>query len=269
MNSNDIICYHSGGASNNDPELDLGGTMSSFQLSPISYNNLFDDVNSATSIAGITDYRCFYIFNNHPTESLKNAKVWLEYDKPSGSYIEIGVERKDEIQVVTFTGKPAEGDSIIIYVDGNECNIRYNINTTIWQGNFQNEIRGINGFEDVIVNVAGQVPNVVFTVNFLGTSGSTEIPLMSTFVNNLQNTTVGYMQIQNGGPVNTTAPTIATKLHSPSGVDFKLYLRGNPIPLGDLKAGTGFPIWIKRITPPNTIKKTYDQFILNVRGGGA
>lgn len=269
MNSNDIVFYHSGGPANNNPNLDLGGIVSTFQLDPIPLYNLFDDLNENESMAGMIDYRCFYIFNENPNQSLKNAKIWIEYDRPSGSLIEIGVERKDEIQTVSFTGTPREGDSIIMNLDGNQFAVDYNINTTIWQGNFQTEIRGINGYEDVIVNVAGQVPNVVFTVYFLGDAGSRDVPLLSTVTNNLQGTVVTYMQTQAGGPINTTAPTIATKLHAPSGVDFQLFLRGNPIPLGDLRAGEGFPLWVKRITPANTMKRTFDQLILCIKGGTA
>jgi hypothetical protein len=77
--SSDIKYRLSGGASNSDPLLSLGGAKSSVDA-PL---NLFDDVSSAEALAGDVEYRCFYIHNNHGTLTLQNAFVWIQSNTPS------------------------------------------------------------------------------------------------------------------------------------------------------------------------------------------
>jgi len=55
---------YTGGASNSDPNLSLGGTSSSVQLSTTALNNLFDDVSPAEASAGDTEYRAIDIYNS-------------------------------------------------------------------------------------------------------------------------------------------------------------------------------------------------------------
>ena len=76
--STDIQYRLSGGASNSDPALSLGGVKSSTAAS-----NYFDDVSSAEASAGDTEYRCVYVHNNHGTLSLIGAKVFIQTNTPS------------------------------------------------------------------------------------------------------------------------------------------------------------------------------------------
>ena len=76
--STDIQYRLSGGASNSDPVLSLGGVKSSTAAS-----NYFDDVSSAEASAGDTEYRCVYVHNNHGTLSLIGAKVFIQTNTPS------------------------------------------------------------------------------------------------------------------------------------------------------------------------------------------
>ena len=76
--STDIQYRLSGGASNSDPALSLGGVKSSTAAS-----NYFDDVSSAEASAGDTEYRCVYVHNNHGTLSLIGAKVFIQANTPS------------------------------------------------------------------------------------------------------------------------------------------------------------------------------------------
>lgn len=75
----DIKVYLSGGAANTDPNLSLGGAISS-TLAPA---NLFDNVSSAEASAGTTDYRCYYVKNTHATLTLQSAKIWIQSNTPS------------------------------------------------------------------------------------------------------------------------------------------------------------------------------------------
>ena len=76
--STDIQYRLSGGASNSDTALSLGGVKSSTAAS-----NYFDDVSSTEASAGDTEYRCVYVHNNHGTLSLIGAKVFIQTNTPS------------------------------------------------------------------------------------------------------------------------------------------------------------------------------------------
>ena len=73
--STDIDYKHSGGATNSDPALSLGGIISA---NDVTVNTLFDDVASAEASAGDTEYRCVYVKNSHATLTLLTAKVYIQ-----------------------------------------------------------------------------------------------------------------------------------------------------------------------------------------------
>jgi hypothetical protein len=77
--SSDLKYRLSGGAANSDPALSLGGAKSSVDA-PL---NLFDDVSSSEALSGDTEYRCFYIHNNHGTLTLQSAVAWVQSNTPS------------------------------------------------------------------------------------------------------------------------------------------------------------------------------------------
>lgn len=66
-----------GGASNNDPDLSLGGAVSSVEIVDASDNNLFDDVLGDEASSGDTEYRCLALKNTHATITLQSSKVWF------------------------------------------------------------------------------------------------------------------------------------------------------------------------------------------------
>lgn len=93
MEASDIQKRLSGGASNNDPNLSLGGKMSSTSIVNNALQNLFDNVSSAERASGVTDYRCFYLMNAHSTESLEDAVIFISAQTPSeDTDIEIGLD---------------------------------------------------------------------------------------------------------------------------------------------------------------------------------
>jgi hypothetical protein len=77
--ASDIKFYLSGGASNSDPLLSLGGIISSTQAG----TNIFANVSSSDAASGKTYYRCIYIKNTHATLALESAKVWFQANTPS------------------------------------------------------------------------------------------------------------------------------------------------------------------------------------------
>lgn len=81
--SGDIQFRLSGGAANADPNAALGGAKSSTQITAASLHNLFDQVASAESSAGDTEYRCFYVHNAHATLTWTTVKVWVQTNTPA------------------------------------------------------------------------------------------------------------------------------------------------------------------------------------------
>ena len=81
--STDIDFHLSGGAANSDPNAALGGAISSTQITDASVENLFDNVNSSEASAGDTEYRCFYVKNNHGSLTLQSAVIWIDTNTPS------------------------------------------------------------------------------------------------------------------------------------------------------------------------------------------
>lgn len=86
--STDLKLYLSGGASNADPLLSLGGARSSTQ---VTLSTLFDTVTGAQSTAGVTEYRCVYV-RNEAAQTLFSSVVWLSTNAANpGVAIAIGL----------------------------------------------------------------------------------------------------------------------------------------------------------------------------------
>lgn len=80
-----------GGASNTDPNLSLGGAPSTTELVNNSKNNLFNLVSAQEAEDGMTDYRCEALKNTHASLTYKGAKVWIRQNTTSGdTAVEIG-----------------------------------------------------------------------------------------------------------------------------------------------------------------------------------
>ncbi len=79
----DIIFRLSGGAGNSDPDASLGGVISTTAITDASVENLFDNVTGAESTAGDTEYRGFYVLNNHGSLTWQSVKLWISTETPS------------------------------------------------------------------------------------------------------------------------------------------------------------------------------------------
>lgn len=87
--STDLLLRLSGGASNSDPDLALGGVMSTTTaISPtVAEENLFNNVDAAEASAGSTKYRGLYLLNNHGSISLTSSAVFIPTQTPSSDTI--------------------------------------------------------------------------------------------------------------------------------------------------------------------------------------
>ena len=87
----DIQFLLTGGPANTDPNLSLGGAVSTTQIGS-AINNLWDDVSSAESLAGDVEYRAISVKNNHSNLSLFNAVIYLAETTAPGSTVAIAVD---------------------------------------------------------------------------------------------------------------------------------------------------------------------------------
>ena len=85
--------FLSGGASNSDPLLSIGGAKSSVQLSSTALHNLFDRVTGDEAAAGVTRYRWLYFSNVDANASGLMAPVVLYFTAlpTNGDFITAGV----------------------------------------------------------------------------------------------------------------------------------------------------------------------------------
>jgi hypothetical protein len=84
--ASDILLRLSGGSGNTDPNASLGGVMStSTVITDNTANNLFDQKSGAESTAGRTEYRGFYVLNNHGSLTWQSAKIWLDSETSHGT----------------------------------------------------------------------------------------------------------------------------------------------------------------------------------------
>ena len=80
--SGDLRFHLTGGASNADPALSLGGVISSVQLVDATLENLFDNVSPADALAGATHYRALS-FKNASAETAFGAVVFISQETTS------------------------------------------------------------------------------------------------------------------------------------------------------------------------------------------
>ena len=76
----DLLIKYTGGSSNSDPNLSLGGVVSSNGPTDNNLHNLFDEVSGTESLAGDTEYRAVALKNNHGSLTAKNTRVYISSD---------------------------------------------------------------------------------------------------------------------------------------------------------------------------------------------
>ena len=81
-----------GGASNADPTLALGGVSSSVELSATALNNLFDNVSADEASAGDTEYRAIDVKNSGDASAV-GTQIYMNPDTTSTSTeLDFGIE---------------------------------------------------------------------------------------------------------------------------------------------------------------------------------
>jgi hypothetical protein len=133
VTSEDLVAYYSGGASNDDPALSIGGVMSSEEIPDGVLQNLFPNVSFGEATSGIVRYRCFYLANDNDTDDVDDVTLWIEVQTPSattavaiglddagigdGSSTGVATEPADDVTEpddVVFTAPANEGAGLVI-----------------------------------------------------------------------------------------------------------------------------------------------------------
>ena len=264
----DISFVLSGGSGNLDPNLSLGGNPSASPVVNNSLNNLFDDVVSDETEDGHEDYRCIYIFNDGDS-IIFNPKVWIYDDFEEGSFMELGVEQRDEVQRITISGDIVTSGSMTLAYEGEQFVSNYNSDLGVWATEMEDSLNALvmSGFsllKEVTVTAQNAGADVIiFDVGFLNRDGKRNHDTLSVVTNALSPTvSISISTPQQGSPVNTIAPTINVETTPPGGVSFFVPTEQSPILLPYLKVNEGFPIWVKRYTEPGTVAVADDGFIL-------
>lgn len=55
-------------------------------------NKLFDDVTKPEALAGDTEYRCFYVQNQHDVDTVSSVKVWIDTDPVGADSFALGLD---------------------------------------------------------------------------------------------------------------------------------------------------------------------------------
>jgi len=87
----------------------LGDQISTTAITDATLNNLFDDVSGAEAAAGMIDYRCIFILNNHATLTLTGASITILSQTSGGGTIDIAL---DNVAVVAKGSASAQAANI-------------------------------------------------------------------------------------------------------------------------------------------------------------
>lgn len=99
-----------GGASNSDPLLALGGTTSSVSVSGTAMNNIFANITSAEATSGTIKYRAIDIKNTGDATSTLNAYYLSVETASTSSTIDAGIEASplnSTLSIANVTTAPA------------------------------------------------------------------------------------------------------------------------------------------------------------------
>jgi len=250
----DLSFVLSGGINNDEPKFSLGGFPSPTPL-PDTINNLFTDITPSQASIGKTDYRCFYIFNDNPEDSMYECSLYTVptvLDAPTPTSVLIGLLFRDEIQTISFvplaTGSlPPDSGSFKLKIDALQTQlITWTSNTTTLATNVEYALKAILE-NDVTVVYAGTALN--FTVTFYGINKNKAFSI----IDSADNTIIPAHDIEAvktvaGSPINTVAPDIGVESSPPSGINFTIPSTPG-LSVGTLRASEGFPVWVKRIVP--------------------
>lgn len=269
LSDTDITFTFSGGGTNSNPDLSLGGDPS---VQPIIGKRLFNDVSEAQTKSGLVDYRCLYLHNDSAVDSLFAAQILVAYTVPGDVTVQLGFDFENERQNITVTNATllSGGSMTLTYSDvSNQYDITvvFDASISVWATNLQSQLRTIPYLENVEVSGSFSGPDAIFEVDFIGTAASRyhEPIVLKVGGNNLlpsSTATISIVKAVNGSPINHIANEIDVSTTAPNNIAFTTLSSL----IGDIRPLDSIPIWIKRIVPANSSAIENDGFTLRIRG---
>lgn len=259
----DISYVLSGGSSNTLPADSLGGDPSSH---PILMKTLFNDVTENQVSTGRTDYRCFYIFNDNDVDSLFLCQVYIAEQVEEGATVYVGIPLRTETQLLTINGT-ISGGSITLTYDGVEtAAIAYDASTSIWGTNIANALNTLTALANISVEVTTGTGTISFLIKFAGVDNYRFHPLLTTTGSYTGETSKTLTRSVGGSPINSIADEIEVETTTPAGITWLLPSEFDPISVGTLGPGEGFPVWLKRVVDSNADGVGLDGVTIRFRG---
>jgi hypothetical protein len=103
--------YLSGGATNSDPALSIGGAKSSTVLSATALNNLFDDVSAAEAGTGYDEYRLLYFENiDEDASGLIDPVLWITEQSVADLEVGLAAIGKNDVEPAIANDHTAPAD---------------------------------------------------------------------------------------------------------------------------------------------------------------
>lgn len=81
-----------GNSTGGTPAGSLGKYISTTQITDNSLHNLFDVISGDENAANESEYRCFFIHNNHATLTYSNIRIYLFSEVTGGASVAIGAD---------------------------------------------------------------------------------------------------------------------------------------------------------------------------------
>lgn len=257
IQATDISFVLSGGINNDDPKFSLGGFPSPTPM-PDTLNNLFTDITPTQASAGKTDYRCFYIFNDHADDPMYDCTLYTRSTAPEAltpTSVLIGMIFRNEVQTISLTplasgSLPPDSGSFRLEIDALQTElITYTSDNAALAANMETAFKAIME-DDVTITYDDTVDDVKkFTVTFDGVNKNKAFGVIDSANNTIipaHSITVTKAVV--GSPINTVAPDIGEENTAPNGINFTLPGTSG-LSVGTLRASEGFPVWVKRTVP--------------------
>lgn len=266
--------FLSGGFGNTDLSASIGGLPSNKQI-PGGTNNLFSKVTTTEESSGGSRYRCIYL-SNTSDYPLKNITIWVDQQPEFLSDIQIGIEKRNEIQQINFTRSVFGGTFSLRYIirEGNFLIVQNTSNIT-WYPDANNTANAIQSalnaltyLDDVTVTATVTtspsdplIPFIYFTINFTKLSGDKthnllEFDSLALISDDVQTSIEAKIK---GSPINAVATNIGFENQAPSGVVFSQTSEGEPLSFESMLPGDVIGIWVRRFTAANTAAGFQDQ----------
>lgn len=269
IGNGDINFLYSGGTTNTDPNLSLGGDPSTHSILG---TTLFQNVSVQESANGSVNYRCLYVSNDNGTETLYNATVLISDEIPEGASVQLGYIFLNDRQFVNISNFSSitGGSFTLQYTDltTHPIVVSYANPLSQWATDFQTAIRAIPNLEEVTVSGSYNIASdtVVFEINFVGTAGGRYHDVLTQTSNDLAYSALApvlsIIKSVNGSPINSGADSIDAQTTPPTGVVFT----ADDTIIGQLRPLDIVPVWIKRTVSAGTPAQNQDGFTLRIYG---